>query len=214
MGLPGPGISQGKAADALKALDAAEKDAVTAKLEAAVLRTQLLRAHFALENGKFADALKFFGAAEKSPTATLNEGQKTWLAALRLGGVVEAQARLGKVADAEKSLAQLQELYKATPGDVDGADFIAYARGAIALQKKDYPAAIEALKKASEPFAMGKLLLAEVQDAAKDSAGATDTLKTLTRTNYRDQLYCWAYATAIAKLKTPGKKVASESGKK
>jgi tetratricopeptide (TPR) repeat protein len=206
--------AQGKLPEAIKAIDAAEKEAVAAKVEAGVHFAQLTRGMFQLQAAKYADALKTFAAQEKANTDALNPGQKRYGAALRLVGQVEAQARSNKVADAEKTLAKLDELFKATPGDPMGADFIAFGKGVIAMAKKDLKGAIASLQSTSEEFDYGKLVLAEVQDLAKDAAGATATRDALLKTGHRDELYWVVHARAAAKNKVPGKKVAADGAKK
>lgn len=206
-------LAQGKLADALKVVDAGEKEAVAAKLDWAIARAPLTRGQLSLAGGKYAEALKLFATAEKASVEALTEGQKKFYRAMVLDGLMEAQAKLGKAADAEKTVATMEEFYKTNLTGPTAADAMAFGRGQLALAKKDAKGAVESFKQCSEQFDYCRLALADAQDKAGDGAGATETRTALLKANHREAGYWFVHAQVEAKLKVPGKKVAAE-GKK
>ena len=108
----------------------------------------------------------------------------------------------------------LESLFKATPGDPMGTDYVAFGKGVIAMGKKDFKAAVDAFKSASEEFDYAHWMQAEAQDLAKDAAGAAATRDALLKVGHRDELYWLVHARAEAKNKIPGKKVAADGAKK
>jgi tetratricopeptide (TPR) repeat protein len=199
--------AQGKLADALKAADNLEKESAAAKLDgqaafAAVLRTELL-----LAGGKHAEALKALTTAEKAKIDALSVGQQRTYRALVLMGLVEANARLGKAADAEKAFTSLEAAAKEMTGPMAN-DMVTYARGYVAMAKKDAKGAVTAFQACTEAFDLCRLAAADAQDKAGDAAGATAARAALLKANHREPAYWFVHAKVEAAQKVPGKKVA------
>lgn len=200
-------LAQGKLPDALKALNALEKEAVAAKEQGVVAEAQLRRSYFYLAAGKPADALKALTVAGKAKVDSMSEGAQRGYKASVLAGNLEAYARLGKLADAEKSLTALEETVKGKMTGPMANDLLAFGRGMVAMGKKDHQDAVEAFKGCSEWFDYCRLTLAEAQEKAGDAAAATATRTALLQANHRDAEYWFIRARAEAALKAPGKKV-------
>lgn len=196
--------AEGKLSDALKAVDASQKEATAAKLDAAIAHAQVLRGKINLASGKYADALKAFTAADKVNVAALPAGKQKKHRTQVLSGLTEAQARLGQTADAEKTLATLDQYVKENVTGPFATDTMAFTRGVVALGMKDPKAAIVSFKQCSEPFDYCRLMLSEAQDKAADVAGAAETRIALTRANHRDPEYWFVRARVATARKAPG----------
>jgi hypothetical protein len=90
----------------------------------------------------------------------------------------------------------LQKLTAARQRDPECLDAVAHARGLIAMQRKDVPAAIIAFNRCSEAFDLCKLSLAKAQELAGDSDGARKTRAKIRAANHRDPEYWWARTKA------------------
>jgi tetratricopeptide (TPR) repeat protein len=203
---------EGKLADAVKTLEQSEKEATDAKLEFQAAIAPIIRGNLLLDAGKTADAIKQFALAEKAKVDTVTEGDKRKVNGFRLLGLAEAQARSGKAADAEKTVAKLEEVYKAVPADVQGQELVAHARGFALIAKKDFKGAVEALSKCGDDADLCRVTLAEAQEKAGDAAAATATREQVMAANHRNPMYLEARAKLAAAA--PGKKVAAETKKK
>ena len=183
--------------EAYRALDELEQDAARSGLEARVADARLLRGRFLLAQGRYRDALTRFIVLGPQRFPTLTEGQRHSVEAKRLQGMIEANARLGNVADAEKAFTRLRAMFQARPNDLQGSDAIARAKGQIALQRKDPGGAIQAFSQCSERFDACKLDLAEAQELSGQSTAASQTRALVRVANHRDPEYWWARARAI-----------------
>jgi tetratricopeptide (TPR) repeat protein len=187
--------------EAFRALDELEQDARRSNLEARWADSKLLRGRFLLNQGRYRDALTSLQGLGLQKFPTLNEGQRSAIEAGRLHGMVEAQARLGNVGDAEKTLTALRTLFEARPREVQGLDAMAHARGLIALQRKDFTQAISAFMQCSEGYDACRLNLAEAQQAAGDPAEAARTRALVSTANHRDPEYWWVHVQAMKSRK-------------
>lgn len=187
--------------EAYRALDELEQDARRMGLEARVADARLLRGRFLLSQGRYRDALTKFIVLGPQKFPTLNDGQRLIIEAQRLHGIIEAQARVGNVNDAEKTLTSLRTLFEARPRDVVGLDAMSHARGLIALQRKDPARAISAFMQCSEGYDACRLNLAEAQEAMGDPAEAARTRALVRTANHRDPEYWWVHARASTNRK-------------
>lgn len=197
-------VAQGKLAEAHKVVDLIQKEATAAKLDWALTRAQVLRGQLDLAAGKYADALKAFHAADKLKVSMLTAGQQKQHRSLVLSGLVEAQARLGKTADAEKTLTSLHDFVRANLTGPFAADTMAFGHGLVALARKDLNGAIESFKNCSETFDSCHLSLAETQEKAGLSAAAAQTRASIVKANHRDPHYWFVRAQVESKRKAPG----------
>jgi len=106
--------------------------------------------------------------------------------------LIEAQARLGNLAEADKALGKLQKLFEGKPRDTEGLDAIAHSRGMISMQKRDLPTAIAAFQRCSDSYDACKLHLAEAQEISGDAEGSKKTRALVQASNHRDPEYWWA----------------------
>lgn len=184
-------LAEDQPSEAHRAVDELEQDARHLGLEALMADARLLRGRFFLTQGRYWDALKQFVVLGPQKFPTLDEAQRQSIERRRLQGLVEAQARLGKLSEAEKTLKRLNTLFEARPNDPRGVDAIAQARGLIALHRKDQATAISEFKRCSEGFDACKLNLVEALDAAGESVEAKKTRALVRVSNHRDPEYWW-----------------------
>lgn len=197
-------LADGQPGEAYRALDELEQDARRSNLEARWADARLVRGRFLLNQGRYRDALTNFIVLGPHKLPTLNDGQRLAIETARLHGMVEAQARLGNLSDAEKTLGQLRVLFEARPREVQGLDAMAHARGLIALQRKDPAQAISAFMQCSEGYDACRLNLAEAQEAAGDPAEAARTRTLVSLVNHRDPEYWWVHVRALTPRKQAG----------
>jgi hypothetical protein len=190
-------LARGDTGEAHGAVDELDLDASRLGLQALMYEARLLRGRLLLAQGKHRDALNSFIVLGAQRFPSLENEQHTVFEVRRLRGVIEAQARLGRVREAETTLTRLQKLTAARQRDPESLDALAHARGLIALQRKDVPAAIIAFNRCSEEFVTCKLSLAQAQELAGDSAGARKTRAKIRAGNYRNPEYWWARTKAV-----------------
>ncbi len=193
--------AQGRLSDALKVIDAAQKEAATARVEAAAAQSNVVRGQLNLVSGKYEDAIKAFSAADSARLSELSLGQQRNLRGVTLSGLSAAQARAGKLPDAARTLARLDEFAKASLSGTFATDTTSYARGVLALMQNDARGAIEALQKCSEPFDLCHFTLADAQEEAGETAAAARTRESLVKSNHRDAEYWFVWARIEAKLR-------------
>jgi|GEM_PF-2933610 tetratricopeptide (TPR) repeat protein len=191
--------AEGKLADALKVIDQTTKDASAEKLDGTVARAAVIKGQLNLAAGKYADALKAFTAADQVKIDMLSDGQKKEHRGLVLTGLTEAQARLGRVAEAEKTLVRLDEFVRGNLTGPLAKDTLSFSRGVVSLAKNDPKQAVESLKMCSSFFDSCRMTLADAQERAGDTTGATFTRTALLKANHRDPEY-WFVRARIAKL--------------
>jgi tetratricopeptide (TPR) repeat protein len=192
-------VAEGKVPEAIKTLDQTTKEATAEKLDGLVARTAVLKGQLNLAGGKYADALKAFTVADQAKVDALTDGQKKEHRGLVLAGLTEAQARLGKVAEAEKTLGRLDEFVRGNLTGPMAKDAMAFTRGVVSLAKNDPKQAVESLKMCSSFFDYCRMTLADAQERAGDTTGATFTRSALLKANHRDPEY-WFVRARIAKL--------------
>jgi tetratricopeptide (TPR) repeat protein len=206
-------IAQGKLPEAVKVLDAAQKDAAFSMLEWDAAVALLDRGMAQLMAGKYPEALRSLNGAQGAKVDTLTEGQRKQYQARVLAGLVATQARMGKPADAEKTLAALEAILKDGLTGPLASDLATTARGVVALAKKDAKGAVEVLSTCTGVYDACRLTLAEAQEKAGDAAAAAATREALHKANHRDPEY-WVVHARAAAAKVPGKKVAADGAKK
>lgn len=190
-------LAEGETGEAHGAIDELEQDAARRGLMARVHEARLLRARMLLAQGKHRDALNRLIVLGAQKFTSLEADERALCEVKRLRALIEAQTRLGRVVEAEKSLAQLVKLTEHRQRDPECLDALAHARGLIALQRKDVPAAIIAFNRCSEAFDACKLSLAQAQELAGDVDGARQTRARIRAANHRDPEYWWARTKAV-----------------
>lgn len=193
--------AQGRLEDALQVVQAAQREAVKAKVDAAAARTTLLKAQLQLASGKYADAVRSFKAANGLQVNQLSTGQRKKFKGEVLAGLAVAQARAGKLTDSARSLARLEDYAKANLSGPFATDTASYARGVLELERGEAAQALESLQKCSEPASFCHLALAEAQEEAGQTAAAGKTREQLRKANQRDPEYWFVRARLEVRMR-------------
>lgn len=184
--------AEGNYAAALKTIDAVEKSAEAQKVESIQAFAPLDRAILLKETGKYEEALaqieKGLAKAEKSslPGSTMNGVRRTALSAR-----IDAESKLGRAADAKKTLALLEEESKKAPGNADLQSSVYQGRGAEAMARGDAKAAVGQYAKCYDDDFYCRLELVRAQEKVGDAAGAEASRSALLAANRRGALYLW-----------------------
>ena len=193
--------AQGRLDDAREVVQAAQREAVQAKVDAAAARTTLLKAQLQLASGKYADAVKSFKAADSVKINQLSTGQRKRFKGQVLSGLTVAQARAGKLVDAERSLKRLETYAKSNLSGPLATDTTSYARGVLALARGEAEEAIESLEQCSEPAAFCHSALAEAQERAGQTAASVKTREQLRKANQRAPEYWFVRARLEVRMR-------------
>ena len=183
-------FAEGKKADADKLLDATEKDSDSRKLVWPDMEAQT-RARAAWVMGKPADAVKIVDAAmSRCGQPEASDGHK---AECRLGFLTTklfAQIDLHKAADAQQTLAKLQDEMKNWPGnDWVRAGVDMFSDQVAALSSKDPKAAAAVLAKCPPDSFDFKLSILREAQKAGDKDGADQVKKDLLGRPINDPMY-------------------------
>jgi tetratricopeptide (TPR) repeat protein len=189
-------LAEGNAAEAQGAVDQFDLDSARLGSQPRMFEARLLRGRMLNAEGKYREALNTLTVLGAQRFKLENEKHAV-LEAQRLRALIEAQTRLGRLRDAQASLERLQKLTEDRQRDPESLDAMAHARGMIALQSKDWPAAIIAFNRCSEAFDLCKLSLAEAQEKAGDSENARKTRAKIRAAHHRDPEYWWARTKAV-----------------
>ncbi len=193
--------AQGRLEDALKVVQAAQREALEGKVDAATARTTLLKAQLQLASGKYADAVKTFKAADVGSIDQLSTGQRKKFRGQVLSGLTVAQARAGKLTDSARSLAKLEDYAKANLSGPFATDTINYARGVLAMKRGEANEAVKSLEQCSDPAAFCHSALAEAQEEAGQTAAAGKTREQLRKANQRDPEYWFVRARLEVRMR-------------
>jgi tetratricopeptide (TPR) repeat protein len=184
-------FAEGKAADAMKTLDAVEKEAEAQKA-GAWASSAVTRSIFLAEGGKYKDALKAAAAAEERGTKLGLPGEN--MLALRREALqmkAYCEARMNKAADAEKTLAALEEEAKKAPSNAQLQSGLHFVRGSIALAKGDAKGAAEHFGQCIPEDAYCHWMHATAMEKAGDAAGGEAMKASLRAANLRDPTYLY-----------------------
>ena len=186
-------LSEGKPADALKAADALEKQGEAQETgDWWKASPSLLRAAVLTETGKYADSLKEVQTALARSTSLIGV-QLNDLRRQALAWRVWDEARLGKAADAAKTLALIEEEAKKAPSNATLASEVHFARGAVALAKNDTAGAARELNQCIDTDYYCRyqavLTLEKIKDPTAAAARAT-----LLSEHRRDSMYVYVWA--------------------
>jgi len=191
-------LTEGKLADAMKALDVLQREAEAQKVEWWVVVAEIDRAIFLSENGQSAEALKRLAAGDEAAArAHLSGGLSANARRMLLYWRVWIESRLGK-AEAQKTLAAVEEEVKRMPPSGALASLGPFARGAVALGKGDAKGAVAQFEGcvAEDWFCRYQLVNALAQ--AGDKAGSSAARAKLAKANGRHPLYVYVRTRAIA----------------
>jgi tetratricopeptide (TPR) repeat protein len=165
-------LAQGKATEALAAVDELEKWSGAPAIPFPAERAVHVRAGFLARLRRPADALTLLAAADKAPLTGLDAGTRRRFTARRLSWRAAAELQLNKLAEAAASLAKLEAVAKEEPGAADLQELVLLVRGWTALAKKDFPGAVAALRPCPVGNSLCAQALIEAQQGAGDAAGA------------------------------------------
>lgn len=209
-------LATGNMKGAIAALDDMERDCADKKLEAQAANAAILRAAILVELGQHEQALRWTTIAlERLKRAPMQRSAELALRRRTLIRKVLAEAALGRIPEAEKTLSVLLEDGKRSGLRAESRWGIRLARGMIALGKGDTQGAVAELSLcdlganafsytfASQPEVPYCVFqLAQVLDRTGDAAGATRARQALQRANLRDPSYTYLRARVERELKT------------
>ncbi len=179
-------LAQGKGDEALRGLDAIEKEALARKNDFASAWTALERAEMLVEMHRFDDANRQLALAATRGASSKVSGEER--NRLRRSALV-VQARAGTAGMAEKALAQLQGELAAAPSNTDLRGLVRFSEGLVAMAQGQPEQAIESLSKCPDTLFQCRLELAKAQAQAGFKALADETLRKLGQANFRDSLH-------------------------
>jgi hypothetical protein len=199
-------LAEGKTADALKAIDASEKEAQPIATDHRYDLAPLNRAWVHVETGKPKDAI---AQADVALTRLVRSerisgfGKKTvrWQS-LAARGI--AEARLGKKAEAEKTAAMLDEEARAAPSNAWLQSTAHTVHGVISLAAGDAKRAAAHFAQCTEEDSYCRWQLAQAQEKAGDKAAAAATREKLLARIQRDPFYLYVRSRLAAQA--PAKK--------
>ena len=183
-----------KQAEGMKALEAVDKEVAAKKLSFATALTRgSSTAAYML--GKYADSVKYAQAQQAwAAWPELGPAGQQDYKRFGLASLAFAQARAGKVKDAEKTLALFDAARQQPPVNGWFEGWMAYGKAMIALGKGDVKGALAAMAKCNpgDYFCDYERVLA--QEKLGDKAGAETTRKALLGKWQRDPGYLWIRA--------------------
>jgi tetratricopeptide (TPR) repeat protein len=183
-------FGEGKPAEAMKALDALDQSPDVKALPGAWVGVSEARALMSYLGGKYAEAARFTAqASDRAAKSKLPGGEAKNRKRNSLIATIAVQAKQGKGADAEKSLAALEEAGKDGPPEL--ASPMTMARGLTKWAKGDLPGAAAELAGCWEDDYVCHWELAMAQEKAGDKAAADATWKQISSKHYRDAAFLW-----------------------
>jgi tetratricopeptide (TPR) repeat protein len=191
-------LAQGKPDDALKRVDALEKEAKDRKIDEYFAAASTYRAAVLLDQGKAKEALDELdkGAPRLGKPETSGRAMLPMRRAALVYRIL-SQARLGKGPDAEKTAAEIDAFAAKAPADA--RSIVPFARGAVALAKGDAKEAAARFAECTHDELVCRQELWLAQQKAGDAAAATATAAEIRKENLRDPMFVYVRA------KLPGK---------
>lgn len=179
-------LAQGQGGDALRVLDAIEKEAVQKKNDFGYAWAALERARMLAELRRFdAAAAQLAAAAARGESGKVSGAEKN---RLRRSALV-LEARFGTLAVAERALARLEAELAAAPSNTDLRGQVHFAQGLVALARGDSLKAVDRLSRCPDTLFECRIELASAQQKAGARAQAEETLRRLADANVRDSLH-------------------------
>jgi hypothetical protein len=195
-------FAENKLPDALKTLDAIDKDAGAKKFPVYAFAA-LERAHILGEAGKPADAKKALAEALKRSETLAGDGKFNFMTMYRVATLRTAMLEGKAAPDADKILTDAETEGKRLGTDKREASTQAYMRGLAVWAKggaKDGPkAAIAELEKCDAQMIICRFDLVKAKRAAGDTAGADAIAKEIKETPRRDAAIVYLVTHADAK---------------
>lgn len=194
-------FAEGKKAEALKTFDQTEKDAQAEKVDVLNAFVPVSRALILTDSGQVEEALKqLMVAMDRGTQSRLPGGTLNALRRATLVGRIEAEARLAKADDAQKTLTLIEAEAKKAPANAQLQSNAHFARGSAAVARGDAKAAAEHFARCNDDDTHCQWYLFQAQQKAGDSAGAEATRQKLLAANRRDGVYLFV-RSQIAKDK-------------
>jgi len=185
---------------AMATVDAVEKAAAAEKVDVLEAFVRIDRAILLKETGKYEDALKEqHEALEMAQRAKLPGGSMNALRRTALIVRIDAESKLGRAADAKKTLALLEEEAKKAPANAELKSSLHFGQGAEAIARGDAKAAAQHFSQCDDDDFYCRLQLAKAQEKAGDKTGAEATRTQLLAANRRGPLYLWVRSEVTEK---------------
>jgi tetratricopeptide (TPR) repeat protein len=192
--------AEGKTEEALRTLDAMEKEARALKEEVRVVWTPWHRAHALFDAGRYDDALKQLDLAFER--AAKSGVSKTQHRDLKLRGNVFrllAQARLKRLEDAKRSVAAIEEVAREHAQNPFFQSALHGVQGELARAQGDLQGALRHFSQCLEEDFGSRSLLADAQEAAGDKAAARATRESVAKRGFRTMFWVTVRAKLAAK---------------
>jgi len=190
-------FAENKLPDALKTLDALDKDPEAKKFPPWAF-SALVRGHMLGMDGKHAEATKAYAMALTRKDVLAGDGRNGLMTGYRAGTLRVAAMQGKPAADADKLLADAEAFAKTTPDDKFAQSMLAYDKGLAVWAKGDAKAAVAELSKCEKEMLGCRHDLAIAMRKAGDAAGADEVEKDIATRPTRD-------AGAIYVLSHPSK---------
>jgi tetratricopeptide (TPR) repeat protein len=188
-------FSAGKTKEALKSTEEAEKEAVAGKLEDVAAFPMVDRAAMLVEMNKAADALKLVQAAvDRATKAGMPGGPMMHLQAFALHVRANAEAKLQKKVELEKTVQEIVELVKKDPTNTRLVSMQHDVEGLAAMVGGDAKVAVEHYTKCVDDDSICALHRVEAEEKAGNKAAADEVRAKLTGTPRRDTRYLYVRA--------------------
>jgi tetratricopeptide (TPR) repeat protein len=189
--------SEGKAQEAMAALDAHEASTAAQGLTVTNAYVPVDRARMLVADGKPAQALAVLQDAQtRAASAGLPGADVRRIRRQALEVRVEAQAALGRVEDARATLAEIEAEAAEAPGDARRRSMVSFARGEASMAAKQPAEAAAHFAECIPEDSYCHLEEARARAAAGDAAGARQALADILAFLRRDPSYLWVHARA------------------
>jgi tetratricopeptide (TPR) repeat protein len=188
--------AEGKAAEAMKALDALEREAKVLKVETHWVAAPLAKARALSSQGKHKEALARVAeaASRREKASALPLGFVRNLRVRESMARLVAEAALGQPTGARKSLAEIEEDARKSPGNAWTQSLLHLARGLAGVAQGNDKAAARHFSQClgADTYCQWRLLLA--QEKVGDKAGAAATRDRILKTRHRDASYLYVWS--------------------
>jgi tetratricopeptide (TPR) repeat protein len=184
--------AEGNMAEALKGIDALEKEAAAKKVDVSQASAPIERAEMLVGMGTLEDALKQVALGmEKAEKLGLPGGSMNAVRRYALATRIDAEAKLGRAADAKKTLALIEEEANEAPSNAALQSMVHFARGSEAMARTDAKAAAQHFAKCFDEDYYYRLQFLRAQEQTGDKSGATMTRNELLTANRRGSEYLY-----------------------
>lgn len=183
-------LAEGNADEALREVDAIEKDAQARKADFQLAWAAVERAEMLAELGRNEEAAKQVAlAATRGQKGRMTGAESNRVRRSTLVLMARLAAARGDHAAGRKAVGELEAELRAAPSNADLRGDVHYARGMVELGQGDAAAAIADLARCPETAYLCRLELSVAQERAGDKGRAEETRRQLLHSNVRDNVH-------------------------